>query len=935
MRLPVPLAILIVGLLIIAAEDVIAAPTLTITSPPDGYVSNPRTINITGTASGSDARWVQTTQADFDAGIKDDVLSYPGGNFSLNRTQGGLYDDFNDDSLDPGRWTKDESSGITLSETNSEIFITGKGLSSDWAGRARLWSTKTFPDDISADLKAFSGSGTGYSAWIYLYQDWNNKAWLGADCDVGWAGDRIVGWWGYTKAGVSSEFYTNALVAGSHNFRISYDGGTVRYFIDGAQAASISLTLKDTEGAICGRTRYTGDTVSARWDDFMWGDAYKGTGNFTSSVFDAMAVDPVLKQVNYSTDRPNGTTVTVQVRSCDTSDMATATPWATVNSGQASGLPAVKRYLQYRVTLTSADVLTTPVFKDITIAYHVPIKKVEVSIDGQASWAPATGLEQWRAQIDLTQDRTTVWVKATDVAGDFTLASITVNLNATPPSGTVLINNGDEYTTSRDVTLFFNATGGSDIAAVIFSEDPGLSDSWWVPYTATHPFLLSRGDGIKTVYAKFKDVLGHESSIASDSILLDTKGPEGYVLINGDDEFTNSTNVTLAINATDFPAVTEMQVGNGPNLQNASWIPYRTSMAWELPPGDGEHKVYARFRDPAMLESRIENDSIVLDTVPPLVHPSINGGANYTRFRNVTLRLETEEKYRVESMQISPEPSFAGAKWGNYLPLILYDLPVGDGPKAVHARLRDFAGNTGPANQSSIILDTVAPSSGIDSMASEAGTDSFNVSWNGTDATSGIRWYDVQFRDGTGPWTDWLQRVDSTRSSFTGQEGHFYSFRVRAQDNAGNQEDYLEIVNGSVLVRPRFPVVSITFPGNGSTVKGLILANGTAGHADPGRAVVRVAVSLDGGGWVVADGTIDWRFQISTMRLGNGRHTLRARAFDGRVNSSDAESIFIVKNPRTDVSLEGSPYCLAAIFIALISVVLGGLFYLRRRGGPV
>jgi hypothetical protein len=334
-----------------------------------------------------------------------------------------------------------------------------------------------------------------------------------------------------------------------------------------------------------------------------------------------------------------------------------------------------------------------------------------------------------------------------------------------------------------------------------------------------------------------------------------------------------------------------------------------------------------------MLESDIENDSIKLDTVPPLVRLSINGGATYTRYRNVTLGLEAVEDFSVESMQLSPDQSFSGAGWGIFLPLLLYDLPVGDGPKTLHARLRDSAGNIGPANRSVIILDAVAPHSAMDTGAEIADADQFGVGWNGTDLTSGVRWYDVSVRDGNGSWVDWLQGVNSTSAIFVGKEGHTYQFRVRAQDNAGNQEEYPTFANRSIFVRPRLPVVTITFPANSSTVHGLIKANGTARHTDPGRTVISVMVSLDGGDWKPADGTAGWSFPVNTTKLKDGHHVLRARAFDGQAYSGVAETGFTVKNPKTNVSMEGLPLCIMAIIVALTSVLLGVYVRYRRRRG--
>ena len=66
----------------------------------------------------------------------------------------------------------------------------------------------------------------------------------------------------------------------------------------------------------------------------------------------------------------------------------------------------------------------------------------------------------------------------------------------------------------------------------------------------------------------------------------------------------------------------------------------------------------------------------------------------------------------------------------------------------------------------------------------------FKVRWKGYDkGGSGLKCYDVQFRDGYhGDWQDWQTCTTATSAKFHGQRGHLYYFRSRATDNAGNVE---------------------------------------------------------------------------------------------------------------------------------------------------
>ncbi|MBC7233442.1 MAG: peptidoglycan DD-metalloendopeptidase family protein [Chloroflexi bacterium] len=90
-------------------------------------------------------------------------------------------------------------------------------------------------------------------------------------------------------------------------------------------------------------------------------------------------------------------------------------------------------------------------------------------------------------------------------------------------------------------------------------------------------------------------------------------------------------------------------------------------------------------------------------------------------------------------------------------------------------------------------IDRTLPASAISTLSETTSETSFVVQWTGSDDRSGIRWYDVQYRDAErGEWADWIANTTLTAAIFTGSAGHTYYFRVRALDNAGNLEPYPE-----------------------------------------------------------------------------------------------------------------------------------------------
>jgi len=87
--------------------------------------------------------------------------------------------------------------------------------------------------------------------------------------------------------------------------------------------------------------------------------------------------------------------------------------------------------------------------------------------------------------------------------------------------------------------------------------------------------------------------------------------------------------------------------------------------------------------------------------------------------------------------------------------------------------------------------DAWAPTSRVNALPSYA-RNGILVSWGGSDlGGSGIKTYDVQYRDiAGGSWTDWQMGTTQAAASFCGTAGHTYCFRSRSRDSAQNVENW-------------------------------------------------------------------------------------------------------------------------------------------------
>jgi hypothetical protein len=111
-------------------------------------------------------------------------------------------------------------------------------------------------------------------------------------------------------------------------------------------------------------------------------------------------------------------------------------------------------------------------------------------------------------------------------------ASQTILTDISPPSGTVTINGGANFTTNRNVTLTLSATDNSGLVTGMRFSNDGTSWSDWEIFGTTKAWTLSTNNGNKTVSAQFRDTASNVSATVSASIELDTSTLPIISLVN-------------------------------------------------------------------------------------------------------------------------------------------------------------------------------------------------------------------------------------------------------------------------------------------------------------------------------------------------------------------------------------------------------------------
>ena len=193
------------------------------------------------------------------------------------------------------------------------------------------------------------------------------------------------------------------------------------------------------------------------------------------------------------------------------------------------------------------------------------------------------------------------------------IRSFTVDTRA-PTIDSFSIDAGASYTKSRAVYLNIKATGA---AYCNFSNYSDANWSGWFAYSDSnsYPWTLTSGDGTKTVYAQCKDSAGNIVGPISDTIVLDTTAPSLTFVINDGNQFTNSTSISVDINAYDASSVTCYW-----SLNNSTWTEFstctETNSIISIPSGDGLKEVFFKAVDSAG-NTATTSDTIVLDTTAP------------------------------------------------------------------------------------------------------------------------------------------------------------------------------------------------------------------------------------------------------------------------------------------------------------------------------
>ena len=383
-----------------------------------------------------------------------------------------------------------------------------------------------------------------------------------------------------------------------------------------------------------------------------------------------------------------------------------------------------------------------------------------------------------------------------------------VELKVSDPLADTFIINSGAPTAEITVTLNSDVTKEEDALEMRF-KNAGYNWSDWEAYSPSKTWTLPLGDGIKTVYAEYRDE-GHHVVSKTNTIELNTGAPSGDFYIWGSaisgnqHEFINSLNVTLCM---DVANIEDMRFSNDGGSTWSSWTSYAETYEWTLSAGDGGKTVDAEFRTNAGITNSATNSTLsenppILDTTAPTVSDFIiNSGdasANNTG-------AELTYNY-TETNAVWAEYRNAGDSWSAYeIPKVFpesksWTLKAEEGIRTAEVRLTDIAGNVSSVYSDDIYLDTAAPAApAVTSSETYTSSTLPEWTWNSVPGAESYR-YNL---DNTG----WSEEVPFTSytpgSDLAANTSH--TLYVRAVDSEGRES---ESGSFTVYIDTEAPVVS-------------------------------------------------------------------------------------------------------------------------------
>jgi len=373
--------------------------------------------------------------------------------------------------------------------------------------------------------------------------------------------------------------------------------------------------------------------------------------------------------------------------------------------------------------------------------------------------------------------------------GDQTMSVALAALGITTPG--VVVDLGSGFTRSTSVTLTVTPPIESAPVTMCVSN---TSTCTFIPFASTKRWLLTPGDGTKTVSVTLQDRLGIQTPFQA-SVDLDATAPvagtltatpsDSLVSLSWDaatDALSGIQGYRLLMSTTTTPT----SCNNGQLIYQGTDTAFQHTNVWNG--GNYGYRVC-----PIDLAGNIGVGATAQARPAPEYDPPtgtvvINAGDLLTRLHTVTLELDAADASPITSFCVSQTSTCTS--WMPWTTTKPWTLRGPNGLITINVWFRDNFGNASAAPMSATItLDTLAPSRST--ITTIPGRDGIDVSWTAATDINGVASYTLVWMAGTlapascSVGTVAYMGTDLTYFDPVGPSG-YRSYRLCATDEAGN-----------------------------------------------------------------------------------------------------------------------------------------------------
>jgi len=374
--------------------------------------------------------------------------------------------------------------------------------------------------------------------------------------------------------------------------------------------------------------------------------------------------------------------------------------------------------------------------------------------------------------------------------------------NTPPPIGSLLINGGAKYTSSRYITLSISCA--ADVTAILIEGDleRGLYVGSWMKPRNKVNLALSGGEGVKRISVKFQDAADNVSGPATEFIHLRLTPPpiRSVSVWNADNPLDNDTicrpgeklmiemrtdteleglNASISISSakTKYSSGRRKMKDEGDGIYTFTW---NTS---KLKDGD-DYQVKITLSDEVGHQSADESLRITVDSLPPR-GAKVSLGRSKTASRTVKLNLSAQDAHEVFiSGDVMDDNSTF--RWIPFSKSLLVRLMEGDGRKKIEVKFKDKAGNETDPKVAYITLDTTPPLNPAISISPTLTSDRrIKLKLNAEGASEMLISGDITETEKTFKWIPFSKGIEVELTKGDGPKTVTAKFR----DDVGNETD--------------------------------------------------------------------------------------------------------------------------------------------------